>query len=97
MPSMKEAKNMLTCQEIIRLLISKGFTKKEIAEKTGLSYMSIHRYTKQDKISKVALSKLRRLYIRASAPRFKDLEKFDTADLVRALKTRGWEVTLTGV
>lgn len=87
----------MTCQEIMQALINKGFTKQEIAENTGLSYMSIHRYTKQDKISKVARSKLQRLYIRASAPKFKDLEKFDTADLIRALKIRGWKVTLTGV
>jgi DNA-binding Xre family transcriptional regulator len=87
----------MTCQELMQALIDKGFTKKEISENTGLSYMSIHRYTKQDKISKIALGKLRRLYIRSSAPKFKDLEKFDTADLIRALKIRGWSVTLTGV
>jgi hypothetical protein len=87
----------MTCQELMQELILKGFTKQEISEKTGLSYMSIHRYTKQDKISKTALAKLRRLFIRASAPRFKDLEKFDTADLVRALRLRGWRVDLTGI
>ena len=87
----------MTCQELMQKLISKGFTKKEIAGQTGLSYMSIHRYTKTDKISNAALGKLRRLFIKSSAPQFRDLEKFDTTDLVRALRVRGWEVKLTAL
>jgi DNA-binding XRE family transcriptional regulator len=95
MPSIKEAENMFTCQELIEILQSMGYTQKDIADKIGVTTMSIHRYTKTDKIKKSVFVKLKRLYLQAKNPKYKQLENFDTAELVRALKSRGWEVTIT--
>lgn len=94
MPSMSEASNMLTCQDLIGILQSMGYSQKDIADQIGVTTMTIYRYTKTDKIRKSNFSKLRRLYLRAKNPKYRDLEKFDTVDLVRALRARGWQVEL---
>jgi hypothetical protein len=83
-----------TCIDLISQLSDMGYTQKDIADKIGVTTMSIHRYTKTDKIKKSVLSKLKRLYLQAKNPKYKQLENFDTAELVRALKSRGWRVTI---
>ena len=95
MPSLKEAKSIMTCQDLINKLAEMGWSQIEMARALGVTVMTVYRYSKQDKIKKSNLAKLKRLYIRAKNPKYQDLEKFDTVDLVRALRSRGWEVTIT--
>jgi len=95
MPSLKEAKNMFTCQDLINKLAEMGWTQAEMARALGVTVMTVYRYGKQDKIKNSNLAKLRRLYLKAKNPKYRDLEKFDTVDLVRALRARGWQVELT--
>jgi hypothetical protein len=85
------------CMDIVKNLQGLGFTQTEIAEKVGVTFHSAHRWSKATKISASNFGKLRRLYIRANAPKYNDLEKFDTVELVRALRMRGWEVKLTSL
>lgn len=85
----------MTCQDMIKKLQAMGYSQKDIAEAIGVTVMTVYRYSKQDKIRRSNFGKLRRLYIQANNPKYKDLEKYDTADLVRALKSRGWQVTIT--
>jgi predicted transcriptional regulator len=95
MPSLKEAKNMFTCQDLINQLTDMGYSQKDIASELGVTTMTVYRYSKQDKIRKSILAKLKRLYLKAKNPKYRDLEKFDTVDLVRALRARGWNVEIT--
>ena len=84
----------ITCIELIKKLQSKGFTKTEIAEKINVTWQSVHRYSKAEKINKSIFGRLRLLYIKANNPKYKELDKYDTVELVRALRARGWTVTL---
>lgn len=95
MPNIIEANNMMTCQDLIGQLINLGYSQKDIASELGVTTMTIYRYSRQDKIRKSIFAKLRRLYLKAKNPKYRDLEKFDTVDLVRALRARGWQVELT--
>ena len=85
----------LNCSGLIEALVDMGWEKTEIAKGIGVTYQSVYRYTKTDKIRKSVLGKLRRLYICAKRPKYAALADFDTVDLVRALRARGWQVTIT--
>lgn len=88
----------MTHKKLIEIIESYGLTKVDIGRALGVSYMTIYRWLKVDKIKPANMYRLKKLHSQLeyneTIPDLK-LSKYSTRDLISELKRRGWVVTIT--